>query len=69
MKRAFALAAVLSFFGTAALAECPGHVSASAPPPSSGQQTSDAGAPASGQTVTTTAQTGVPAGASVLVTE
>lgn len=40
MKRALALAAVLSLFGASAMADCPGHVSASAPAPSTDQQTS-----------------------------
>lgn len=46
MKRTFALAAVLSLFGGSALADCPGHVSASAPMPAGDQQVSTMPAPA-----------------------
>lgn len=40
MTRVFSLAAAFSLFATAALAECPGHVSASAPLPGIDMQTS-----------------------------
>ncbi len=60
MKRAFALAAVLSLFGASAMADCPGHVSASASTPVPDQQVSTSTGTVTGDAVLS-AQTDTPA--------
>ncbi len=71
MKRVLGLAAILSLFGASAMADCPGHVSASVPAPTTDQQTStndDVSAPSTEEAMIA-AQTDASPDTSVPVTE